>query len=310
MVNAITILVMSDIHFSMQNLQRLKDFILDNKLKYDMILCPGDLGNVYHDKANISQREIDQHETQLYTMLEYIDEQLCVNDIKFYWIPGNHDVESAFRVCSDGNNQVDSMRGGHHFRNVVSVHRRVLDITPPHCKDASLYIAGLGGSTPGYKYHDFNYFEWDGYPYKFHHHPEEWMSSDLGSLLSQQQSQISHQGGHGGRNTILMTHCGPAYASTTDINRQPLYQNSRINSGSFALNQYLMDSYVQSSVCLNIHGHTHYGIGRQQIGNISVLNPGSLKDGNLMLITLQSSRDQKHSDQQWMVKEIRFLNIL
>lgn len=59
----LNILLLSDIHFSITNVKKVKKYIDDNKLKIDLLLMPGDFlslkGDDYTDKSKIKQSKLD-----------------------------------------------------------------------------------------------------------------------------------------------------------------------------------------------------------------------------------------------------------
>jgi len=62
----------------------------------------------------------------------------------------------------------------------------------------------------------------------------------------------------------------------------------------------------QRHVIMNIHGHTHDASGRVRIGNITVLNPGALVEGNFAIYTLESSGK---STQKWELSSTCFYKL-
>ena len=59
----------------------------------------------------------------------------------------------------------------------------------------------------------------------------------------------------------------------------------------------------EHDILLNIHGHTHNGLGRTYIDQVMVLNPGSLKEGNFCILKLIKK-------DKWHVYSTEFINLI
>jgi Icc-related predicted phosphoesterase len=95
------------------------------------------------------------------------------------------------------------------------------------------------------------------------------------------------------RSILWMSHTGPATCGTTLINRTPHFvsrKNNVINAGSEAVREHLDRLHEQTPkdastpvFCL-LHGHSHFAWGHAKYGDVSIINPGALRDGRLALL--------------------------
>jgi Icc-related predicted phosphoesterase len=74
-------------------------------------------------------------------------------------------------------------------------------------------------------------------------------------------------------------------------------------SGSKTLNTLLKNP--KYNFLVNIHGHTHAGTGRSNVNKVQVINPGSLKEGNFAILSLEKSE----VSQTWIIKSTEFINL-
>eukprot|EP00002_Diphylleia_rotans_P027002 TRINITY_DN5401_c0_g1_i2.p1 TRINITY_DN5401_c0_g1~~TRINITY_DN5401_c0_g1_i2.p1 ORF type:complete len:145 (+),score=33.91 TRINITY_DN5401_c0_g1_i2:410-844(+) len=125
---------------------------------------------------------------------------------------------------------------------------------------------------------------WKGYPYS----SDESLGQDIERTYRQNLSEERVEGKETitpADQVIFMTHTGPAAADTTHY---PTYEET-IQAGCQYLTNILKEKDLQKQVLINIHGHIHRGYGQSRIQRIPVVNPGSLKEGRSVLLTLAYS---------------------
>lgn len=144
---------------------------------------------------------------------------------------------------------------------------------------SDLVLAGFGGSVPAYNLVDGKEV-WKGYPF----HSENDFIKDFTPV----EEQLAK---HKDKSVILMTHNGPSESSTI------LYQKDigapKILSGCTHLAEYIKSKDSQLNVVCNIHGHTHLGHGRCQIGKVQIVNPGSLMENRFGIMYLDRDSNSK-----------------
>jgi len=66
---------------------------------------------------------------------------------------------------------------------------------------------------------------------------------------------------------------------------------------------------LSDKLICNIHGHTHLGVGTGWVGDVRVINPGSLKGGafnhNFAILELAQM-----TDQTWKVEGVEFKSVV
>ncbi|CAD8075659.1 unnamed protein product [Paramecium sonneborni] len=145
----------------------------------------------------------------------------------------------------------------------TNVHKKSLQI------GEDLWIVGLGGSIPGFNKQGLI---WQGYPYK----SDEEYQQDLEKL------NVPEVG-----NIILMTHIGPSESQTT-ISSENGWDNL-IRSGSDSLSNFIKKKL---NIILNVHGHTHDGVGSRMVNQCKVVNVGPLLYGNYSIIRISNKVDK------------------
>lgn len=116
----------------------------------------------------------------------------------------------------------------------INIHKKVIQLND------NLYIAGFGGSIPGY----INNKEiWEGYPYKNENEFKKEFNILTNKMLNKKKEINNIQ-------YILFTHCGPQYSSTTiDWRNNDL--NKSIQSGSKTLSNIFFDNnLVKNIICV------------------------------------------------------------
>jgi len=275
------ILLVSDVHLAVDHIRTVSNEIESSSNPIDVVLLAGDMCNLkgpeYTDPESVR--------CAVEKIGEMVKELTKISN-KVFWIPGNHDPLSTFDVESE-----DSIRIGG-----TNIHKRVVPLTH------GLVLAGFGGSVPAFFDESRgNEQVWSGYPFE----TEEEFAREFGpfvreSLLKQEQ-QI-----------LLMTHVGPSASGTVNVRRLYREEDDRaedskpyfvIQSGSSTIQSHVDSDELQERVVLNVHGHTHDCKGSSMLGNIPVLNAGSLREGNWAVITLK--QDQQSTQNSWSVRSVQ-----
>jgi Icc-related predicted phosphoesterase len=289
-VKELKILLVSDIHLNFDFLEKLKEWQLEKKL-FDYIFCTGDMLNLKYPEQEKNE-VIAESEAQIGSIISYL-ENMSLNVI---YIGGNHDPKSLFEAELP-NLTIKS----------TNLHKKY------HKLANDLYLVGLGGAIPAvesqYKLTDkgfkpyidvTNTVPFPGYPYNDNHEKPDYAKSDkmyrddLNNLWKTVRAEISEINTTPNIRFIFLTHNGPFYSSTTigESKEKCAYM------GSKGLDEFLKEN---ASVFLNIHGHTHSGLGYINFSHYSVINPGALKEGNFAVLTLW--RD--HVD-EWKIGNVEF----
>ena len=244
--NPLTLLHITDIHDSFENITRLATHLEAQGVQADYILVSGDISTM---PSEIDSSDLDKISKYEHSVVQILSEvaKLCPNVV---YIPGNHDPINFFNK-SDIPFIKDS---------IVGIHKGVSRLAD------GLVVAGYGGSLPGYKSGEK---VWTGFPYNETEHFEADIEPFLVSVLSNKLGISPNDV------IILMTHVGPDGSPSAADSTNPA---DPITCGSVALRKCL-ETQAQSRVILNIHGHTHAGVGHNRIGSITVSNPGYLQGG-------------------------------
>ena len=160
-------------------------------------------------------------------------------------------------------------------------------------------MAGFGGSVPAFcdsKLH------WAGYPYNNEDEMAKAYNPFIDSIIIDKENIIKTN-----KSIILFTHNGPSMCSTT-MDWRMNDENKIIKTGSINIMKSLLNEKLRDKLICNIHGHTHLGFGQGHIGNVRVINPGSLKGGaknhNFALLDLAQLKDQT-----WKVDNVEFKSV-
>ncbi|KAF2075661.1 hypothetical protein CYY_003034 [Polysphondylium violaceum] len=264
----IKLLIASDIHLSYKNIDALAQVVRDRNEKIDYVICPGDVCNFNPDNCNNDDmvRECEDEMKKIMIALEAIHPNVL-------YVPGNHDAKTTLLINGD----TDALKLSSHSTNL---HKSSIRI------DDSLVILGLGGSLPSIRNGENH---WVGYPYQ----KESELEKDLDQMVA--HSQLTTNVKDDDR-IILLSHSGPFNSGTTvdqvEDPKNPIY------SGSKSINTYLESN---KSIFLNIHGHTHHSSGMGRVGKSFIVNPGSLRTGHYVLLTLE-----KYDNVLWRIKSTEF----
>ncbi|CAG8460351.1 5946_t:CDS:2 [Cetraspora pellucida] len=259
-----TFLLVSDIHYHLDNIKNLKNWLIQrDRLKdINFIIVSGDLVN--GDYITPLTTEKDEKEfREVIDTLENIGKPL-------YYVPGNHDPDTSFLQSAYQGKNEDS--------RVMNIHNKIVNLIP------GLSMVGFGGSTAAVVRKSPEQVFWPAYP----RNTESLLTEKLPTLLDNVKDEI-----------ILVTHVGPTEVGTTDISNYPL-RNPSIDSGSKTIRDILEkrtplspEDSSQCNIMFNIHGHTHYAFGLSHLGQTLIINPGSLQEDRFAILTLEQLNKEK-----------------
>lgn len=267
-------LVISDIHENTKNLNKFIEKFKETGKNYDYLICCGDLVSTPPGEQD-KKESIEKYDK----MIKEILEQLETINQNILYVPGNHET----RTFIDNKEDITQYS--------KNLHKKYLKI------DDSLYIAGLGGSTPILHGNIFNpkmspYTDldvrnvlYDGYPYNYADDMDNFTKSDadLGNELQTVINQIKEDSKGNKIGIILLTHLGPISAWTN-------YE--LINGGNGYLGSKKLEEifFEDETVFLDIHGHTHDSKGLIEVKDWKyILNPGYLQGGCYATIKINKS---------------------
>lgn len=244
---------------------------------------------------------------------------------KLIYVPGNHDPIQLFASGNDEERPILSVTS-------VNAHKRWIHIVP------GIVVCGLGGSGPAKIGQDEDPFF--SFPYKSERDFEEQVSSlgfdapynpSTSSADTEDENIppefvtvefIGKKAKHvvntvpvpvtevGPEDSvILMTHEGPAGSSTT-IDFDHDGTGVTLSCGSEAIAKLIRDNQgpdegVKRHIVAAVHGHSHKSGGMSTIGDVKVINPGALCDGNFALLTLVKNP----GDVLWHVSDCSFVHL-
>lgn len=270
----IRILFVTDIHSSVQNVQKLSEYLVEENIRFDHVVCCGDIANVHHNASRRNSDNKDKEET------EAVLNGLAKFNGKAHLIPGNHDVNELFEGISLPD-------------NLINFHCSKVQLAQ------DLVMLGCGGSCDSYYTHVENKIAYQGYPFNGAEG-----DSKLGAALSNTFKKVKLKPD---TQVLLVTHQGPSECSTTDIYPEPGQKNgyrNRIESGSQGIRDTVLK---QKSILALVHGHSHFSWGSAKLGKVPVINPGPLQNGRFLLLTL--AKDDEEGS-LWSVQSISFHNLL
>ena len=283
----LSILLVSDTHESIENVNKLVSYCNKNSIKPDYIFCLGDIMNISSGSQgdqSIYDKKVGELKTIL-TTLESISPNLI-------YLPGNHDFLNLFKV-EESPKLTD---------NSINLHLKSEVI-----KD-DLLLVGIGGAIcsiysdeefyHAYQKLDKKNIEWKGYPYIDNIDSPDYEKSDdmLRNDLEKIDSYVNQHKG----NVIVLTHVGPFTSNTANQ-----YENKIIYSGSPALNDFLIK--YENKIIANVHGHTHDAQGMGKVHNVKIFNPGALLYMRFGLLNLVKNVE---SDYKWKVEKYEQINLI
>lgn len=128
-VRGIQALVISDLHYRMDRIQQIAQYLKVRNERVDVIFSPGDFCNLAPKENNGDHPQVmvraEEELKQMLSALEMIFP-------KVLYVPGNHDPFSLFASPSPS-----------YSSNSLNLHKRFLRLGA-----SSLVVAGLGGSVP------------------------------------------------------------------------------------------------------------------------------------------------------------------
>jgi Icc-related predicted phosphoesterase len=283
----LSILLVSDIHESLENVNILVSYCKENKINVDYIFCLGDIMSISQGDQG-DQSIYEQKVNELKNILKTL-EKICPNLI---YLPGNHDFLNLFKG-------EDSPKL---TENSINLHLKQYII-----KD-DLLLVGIGGAicslyTDEQFYHayqniDKNNIEWKGYPYIDNVDSPNYEKSDqmFKKDLEKIDSYINDYKG----NVILLTHVGPFTSSTANQ-----FEGKIIYSGSPSLNDFLIK--YENKIIANVHGHTHDAQGISKVHSIKICNPGALIFNRFGILNLDKNIE---SDYKWRIEKYEQINLI
>lgn len=273
------ILVVSDTHENINNINLLVEIFEKKPKKPDYIFLLGDI-------VTIKQGDQDNEEKceKYYEIINKILELLEKISPNVLYLPGNHDPKTLFENTNKKKLGLKS----------INLHLKKYDI------NENLLVIGIGGSITNLKsnekeYHKYkvniNDIEWKGYPYiDDNENPnfekcENLFEKDLNIIFNIIKENKDKQ-------FILISHNGPFKSpSSNSFEKETCFY-----AGSIILDKYIYQN--KNNILCALHGHTHKGRGICNLYNITICNPGSLRDGFYSEMNLILRNDK------WIIKNI------
>ena len=283
----LVILLCSDTHESVENVNLLVSYCKQNSINPDYIFCLGDIMNIstgsQGDESIYNQKLLELK--NILTSLESISPNLI-------YLPGNHDFLKLFNVedCPKIT------------ENSINLHLK------SHIIKDDLLLVGIGGSIcslstdeefyHAYKNIDKNNIEWKGYPYidnmesPNYDKSDEMLKNDLGKI----DSYVNEYKGK----VLVLSHNGPFTSNTANQ-----YEEKIIYSGSPALNEFLIK--YENKILAHVHGHTHEAQGMGKVHNVKVFNPGALLLKRFGLLSLVKNIESNYI---WKIEKYEQINLI
>jgi Icc-related predicted phosphoesterase len=280
------ILLVSDIHESIENVNKLVSYCKENSINPDYIFCLGDIMNI--PQGSQDDQTIYEQKKELLKNIFLSLEKISPNLI---YLPGNHDFINLFKGDSP---KLTESSTNLHLKSLV-------------IKD-DLLLVGIGGSIcsiyseekyyHSYKNLNTKNIEWKGYPYIDDKDSPNYEKSDemFRKDLEVIDSDVNNHKG----NVLVLTHVGPFTSNTSNQ-----FENRIIYAGSPALNNFLLK--YEDKIIGNVHGHTHDAQGLGKIHTIKVCNPGTLlkmRFGYLHLIK------KMENNYKWTFEKYEQINLI
>jgi Icc-related predicted phosphoesterase len=297
--NSLTILLITDTHKYDKNMILLRDKLIKENKKYDLIFHTGDFDSIStYNWENFYQLTLEEQENAdkvIFKALEYFAEFSKSNVV--YFITGNHDSPNFNNPIVLNSNNITEENTKNYYSNakyykvnnktfcllnnsIVRINTTLLreglssNDYPKSVneKDYDLEILGIGGSVPtqvrpckfyNYSEGDLNRHIWDGIPYSNKQTFEEDYINDVDMILKHRESPK--------RKYILLTHSGGESLTSDCFEKN---SGKFIDMGSTALTYRL---YSEENLIFTCHGHSHDAQGRNEIFNEKLMiNAGSL----------------------------------
>ena len=285
--DSLFILLVSDLHESIENVNQLVSYCQENSINPDYIFCLGDIMNI--QQGSQEDQSLYEQKKELIKNLLLSLEKISPNLI---YLPGNHDFINLFRG-KDAPKFTD---------NSVNLHLDSLVI-----KD-DLLLVGIGGAICSiysdeefyHSYQNLNTknIEWKGYPYIDNNDTPNYEKSDemFKNDLEKIDSVVNNHKG----NVIVLTHVGPFTSNTSNQ-----FEEKIIYSGSPALNDFLLK--YENKIIGNVHGHTHDAQGLGKVHTIKVCNPGTLLKMRLGCLHLAKKMENNY---KWTFEKYEQINLI
>ena len=281
------ILLCSDTHESLENVNLLVSHCKQNLIKPDYIFCLGDIMSIptesQGDVSIYNQKVIELK--NILTSLESISPNLI-------YLPGNHDFLKLFNIedCPKIT------------ENSINLHLK------SHLIKEDLLLVGIGGSIcslstdeefyHAYKNIDKNNVEWKGYPYIDNNDIPNYDKSDE-IFKNDLEKIVPYVNEHRGK-VLVLSHNGPFTSNTANQ-----FEEKIIYSGSPSLNEFLIK--YENKILANIHGHTHDAQGMGKVHNVKVFNPGALLFKRFGLLSLVKNIESNYI---WKIEKYEQFNLI
>lgn len=271
--SSLSFLIISDLHMNYKKLEKLKNWFCSNlSQKFDYLLILGDFDNIEQTKPEVLKEICAKSESNISNILSFLEFIAC----PIIYLPGNHDPYTIFNIDPS----INSLEHKKLTQNSTNCHLSNISIT----KD--LQFVGVGGSIPAFKKSKESPF-YKGFPYQ----SDTEFSEELIKIRPLFSSQVQ---------TILLTHTGPEFSSTSlNMSDDP---NDPIYFGSMSLFKMISSN---NNILVNLHGHIHDGVGKARINRVDVINPGSLSNGDFCIMEL----GRNFVENKWIVKSTNFMNL-
>lgn len=293
----ISILLVSDTHKYDRNMIILREKLLRENKKYDLVFHTGDFDSIStYDWEHFNELSHDEQEKSNKIVLKAMDYFADFSKSGVvYFITGNHDspiYNNPITFCDDADKNKLSFYNNAKYYNIKDkyfclLNNSILRISTkllidgvssrdyPNTlsnKDYDLELIGVGGSVPTlvrpckfYKYSesDLGSHIYDGVPYSNDSTFEEDYIKDVDCILNHRENLQ--------RQYILLTHSGGESLTSNHFEKQ---KGKIIDMGSTALTYRL---FLEDSLVFTCHGHSHDAQGRNELSNGKLMvNCGSL----------------------------------
>lgn len=324
------IILISDIHNIGRRIDQVSKWIVDCNEQtavrsdfttptewIDAVFCMGDIGNLAPGCQDpyLTSAEIGMCSSNFVLMSNIAP--------KIVFVPGNHDPVQLFSNRADDDPLFLSPTS-------INAHRRWVRIVP------GVVVCGIGGSGPAKigpdedpffsfphkSEQDFEEqvaslefsapYEPSAQPTEYEDIPPEFATvpffeSKIPGEISIGYVPVTDVGPED--SVILMTHEGPAGSSTT-VDFDHNGTGVTLSCGSEAIAKLIRDNQgtgegVRRHIVAAVHGHSHNSAGMSSIGDVKVINPGALCDGNFALLTLAKNP----SDGLWHVSDCTLVHL-
>mmetsp|Transcript_13890 Transcript_13890/g.23033 ORF Transcript_13890/g.23033 Transcript_13890/m.23033 type:complete len:374 (-) Transcript_13890:77-1198(-) len=283
-IEALRILIVSDIHDDESSILRLRTWLVGNRMldKIDLVVCSGDLSTMPATENAARDHGVQQeYEARANRVLH----ALAGFDKPVYFVPGNHDPLSLF-------NKSEAMESAP--QAVHNMHGRVSVLSP------GLLLMGWGGSSDAI---ENGQIVWAGFPL-----PESDTARGHQQLFEAAQGHSS---------LLVLSHSGPSGVGTSIVSAtEPNdlcvagMRVHPIDAGSPALRSTLSSASAQQRIAVVLHGHAHAAVGTSRLGRVAIVNVGSLRYGGFFgIIDLKRATGGHPGTRRWQISGLLQLQL-